>query len=117
MSGISKLVGEARCADGRPRPLYEALRELICAACAASIREGERFTRHAVLGVGAALLPRCGRCAPFERLGSGGSPLLRSLLKPGHEEGAQPAEPRREAAKEVERRLGPALARSRKRRA
>jgi len=116
MRGVSKLVGEARC-GGERRPLYEALRGLICAVCAAPIREGERFTRHAVPGVGAALLPRCGRCAPFEHLGSGGSPLLKSLLKPGHEEGAQPAEPRREAAKKVEGRLGAALARSRKRRA
>jgi hypothetical protein len=113
LKGISRIVGEALCAGGARRPLYEALRGLLCSACGATIPEGARFTRHNAEGGSDPILPRCRRCVPFEDAGPRRSRLLDSLLVP--DEGARPeAAPDPSAAKAVGERLGPALARSRK---
>ena len=112
MRGISRIVGEALCGGAR-RPLYEALRELLCSTCGAPIPEGARFTRHHPEGGGEPILPRCARCAPFELAGARRSPLLDSLLKPDGE-GPRDEAGRPEAAKATNERLRPALARSRR---
>jgi predicted RNA-binding Zn-ribbon protein involved in translation (DUF1610 family) len=113
LKGISRIVGEAVASGGARRPLYEALRRLLCSACGAAIPEGARFTRHAPPGGGEPVMPRCARCAPFEEAGAHRSPLLDSLLKPAGREARQDARDP-SAAKAVAERLGPALARSRK---
>jgi predicted RNA-binding Zn-ribbon protein involved in translation (DUF1610 family) len=82
MPNISRVVGEVVGADGARRPLYEALRALICTSCTATIPEGARFTRHAVGGEGEAILPRCAECAPHEQVEAERPTLLEALLRP-----------------------------------
>ena len=43
--GISEVAGEADGAGGSDVALYRALRQLFCAACGGTIREGGLFTR------------------------------------------------------------------------
>jgi hypothetical protein len=43
--GISEIVGEAGGAGGSRVAVYRALRQLFCATCGGTIREGELFTR------------------------------------------------------------------------
>jgi hypothetical protein len=114
MKGVSRIAGEGLGADGVRRPLYEALRELICSSCGAAIPEGARFTRHGAAAGREAIHPRCAKCAPHEPVETKRSALLESLLGSDGDE-------RRDAAPEaarraVEKRLGPALARSHRRR-
>lgn len=116
MKGISRIVGEALCQGGARRPLYEALRRLLCSSCGAFIAEGARFTRHGPAGGRGPILPRCASCVPFEEPGARRSSLLEALLSPDeHRKPEGTADTRTVEA--VENRLGPALARSRKSRA
>lgn len=116
MKGISRIIGEALCHGGARRPLYEALRRLLCSSCGAVIAEGERFTRHGPAGGRGPILPRCAACVPFEEAGARRSSLLEALLSPDEQRESKNA-PDTRASVSVEKRLGPALARSRKSRA
>lgn len=102
--GISEIYGEGTDASGAPTPIYRALRTLLCSACGTPIPSGTLFTRKSIPNFSLRILPRCRRCAPFEERAAG---LIESLLSP-------PAEDERRASDEVERRLGPALDRSRR---
>lgn len=118
--GISEIVGEAHGTGQSKVTIYRALKELLCAACGEPIREGTLFTRRSLDGQGLRILSQCQKCAPFNlhsvvKKEQRRSALLESLLTPRpepsevqvHNPGAE-----REA---VERRLGPALRRCRKR--
>ena|SRR5688500_4137172 len=118
--GISEIVGTADGPGGTGVTVYRALRQLLCAPCGEPIGEGALFTRLRLPGRGPCI-PRCRKCAPFELREAGGagrrSPLLVSLLTPLPEEQAGEAG-RPDAAtwsEAVERRLGPALRRRRRR--
>lgn len=128
---VSEIVGEAHLADGSRRAAYRALRPLLCGDCGVEIAEGALFTRWPVPGLESDVVPRCPACAPFQAEADGGgtrSRLLSALLSPdGAEASGTPRQssevervrhpPRDEGiGRAVERRLGPALARSRKRR-
>lgn len=126
---VSQIIGEAHLVDGSRRAAYRALRPLLCSDCAAGMTEGELFTRWPVPGLELDVMPRCLRCAPFRADAAGGgtrSRLLSALLshdgrdtktvtsggaekvsRPPHDESVERA---------VEHRLGPALARCRKKR-
>ncbi|HEX7318560.1 MAG TPA: hypothetical protein VF297_31925 [Pyrinomonadaceae bacterium] len=82
--GISEIVGEADGAGGSGVTVYRALRQLFCAACGATIREGDLFTRRALSGQGLRILPRCSGCEPFTPPGAAGarSALIEALLTP-----------------------------------
>jgi hypothetical protein len=117
--GISEIVGEADGAGGSGVTVYRALRQLFCAACGGTIREGDLFTRRALRGQGLRILPRCRGCVPFtpRDTARGKSALIESLLTPP----AGEAEPdagrptrREEHVEAVMKRLGPALSRARK---
>lgn len=117
-AAISEIVGQVKDSLGRQTAVYRALRPLLCSRCGKGIEEGELFTRKKLAGV--RISPYCRECAPFEFQPSGqsGSQLLKSLLgpEPAAENSAKAQSDRKATAKEVERRLGPALARCRKRR-
>ena len=116
--GISETHGEALLTDGTSVKLYKALRPLVCATCAGSIKEGELFTRSKLQGL--QIAPRCERCSPFKLkpLSTGSnSALLKSLFEPSpasksRSQSATATEQVR-VRREVEKRLGPALRRSR----
>lgn len=117
--GISEIVGEAFGAGDSRVTVYRALRQLICAACGGTIREGELFTRHALPGQELPVSSRCRGCAPFTSRGGARvrSALIESLLTPpvveGEAEAGRPAR-REEVVEAVMKRLGPALSRTRK---
>lgn len=117
--GISETSGQAVLADGTSVTLYRALRPLVCAACVGSIKEGELFTRSKLEGL--SLAPRCGTCSPFKMKAQNdgtNSALLKSLLDTSvaSKRRSQPATAADQirVRKEVEKRLGPALRRSRR---
>ena len=117
--GISEIVGEAFGAGGSRVTVYRALRQLICAACGGTIREGDLFTRRALPGQGLRISSRCSGCAPFTSRGGARvkSALIESLLTPqAVEEEAEARRParREEVVEAVMKRLGPALSRTRK---
>lgn len=117
-AAISEIVGQAKDSRGTQTAVYRALRPLLCSRCGKAIADGELFTRKKLAGV--RISPCCKECAPFELQLSGqsGSQLLKSLLSP-ESSAESPAKAWSEGkvmAREVERRLGPALARCRKRR-
>ena len=125
--GISEIVGRAELKTGGSIQVYRALRSLLCSTCGTEIAEGAHFTRRTVKGIGVSIMPQCRKCAPFtlqtnkqER-----SALLRSLLAENPSDSSphtaipsetasttQAAEKNLKEA--VNRRLGPALKRSRK---
>src|SRR5215213_603679 len=112
-ASISEIVGRGTDAVGKQIAVYRALRQLMCARCGAEINCGELFTRHKSGRI--EISPRCRKCAPFTQKTSSSSSLMRELLEPSAEE--KPAQPvsldrRQQVAKEVERRLGPALSRA-----
>jgi hypothetical protein len=119
-ASISEIVGRAPGARSAEVVVYRALRVLLCSRCGAEIREGELFTRKKLVGV--RISPFCEECAPFElpQRNNLCSPLIETLLRADSTAGgsrqtlSSPDMKSRE--KEVERRLGPALAISRKRR-
>lgn len=116
--GISEIVGRTADKDGGSVPLYRALRKLLCSACGREIGEGTLFTRHQLLGQSIRLSPRCSECAPFIVEKGERSVLLDYLLTPesSKSEATDSSQKDQEMwKKEVERRLGPALARSRQR--
>ena len=116
MKAVSEIVGRAELAGGKSAEVYRALRALLCATCAAEIREGTLFTRRRVKGIGVRIMPQCPKCAPFVMAEGGGkqqSELLRSLLA-APEKTSQPHAAGKNLEEEVARRLGPALRRSRK---
>lgn len=99
--------------------VYRALRQLICAACGGTIREGELFTRRALPGQEVPVSSRCRGCAPFTSRGSekAESDLIKSLLTPTDGEPkpeAGSSRRREEVIRAVMKRLGPALSRARK---
>ncbi|HEX8475558.1 MAG TPA: hypothetical protein VF666_16135 [Pyrinomonadaceae bacterium] len=114
---ISEIVGEAVGANDARVTIYRALRQLLCARCGAAIMEGMLFTRRASQGEGLRIFPQCRECAPFVLSAEKGreSALLQTLL-------STPVEPPVEAsvlrptevAEAVEKRLGPALRRTRR---
>ena len=117
--GVSEIVGRADGPGGSGVTVYRALKPLLCAPCGEPIGEGTLFTRRGLPGLGSRI-PRCRECAPFDLLAGGDQEqprpaLLESLLTPRPE----PNETRvrdSDAEKEaVERRLGPALRRCRRR--
>jgi hypothetical protein len=117
-NGISEIVGRAAYRNGGSGPLYRALKELLCSACGREIVEGALFTRHYPPGQRLRLSPRCSECTPFDLPERQRSALIDSLLA---SEAATPqvrgaAETTREEMRaKVERRLGPALSRTRRR--
>lgn len=118
-NGISEIVGEAFGAGGVRVTVYRALRQLICAACGGTIREGDLFTRHALPGQGLRIASRCRGCAHFTWRDDARaeSDLIKALLTPpageGKPEAGSPAR-REEVVRAVMKRLGPALSRARK---
>ena len=115
--GISEIFGEGTGGNGEGVPIYRALRTLLGSACGSPIPPGGLFTRKAVPGFGARILPRCGKCAPFEFKEKGaaeGATLIEKLLSPEPEARNRMDEPRRDVSEEAARRLGPALSRSRR---
>lgn len=120
--GISEIAGEAFGAGDSRVTVYRALRQLICAACGGTIRDGELFTRRALPGQEIPVSSRCRKCAPFNFRttpddGQRRSPLLESLLTaPPEYEASENQQLDAGAGREtIERRLGPALQRSRQR--
>lgn len=116
--GISEIYGEALDATGRQTPVYRALRTLLCSACGTPIPAGGLFTRKSIPQFALRILPRCRRCAPFEVTAEGRPDEQRSSLISGllsEPEGPEkgPAERPDRVEEEIERRLGPALSRSR----
>lgn len=135
MSGkraISEIVGRARVADQNSGVVYRALLTIRCASCDELIAEGDLFTRHPVLAQGMPILPKCRKCIPFTLMSEDEKtrhPMLDSILSPpaGKSTAPESAPSKRSAnsdardqseqeriAEAVERRLGPALARSRR---
>ena len=118
--GISEIAGLGE-GVGEPRvTVYRALKVLICARCGETISEGELFTRRSLDGQGPRILPQCRKCVPFDlraadKLERRQSALLEALLTPQPDlDEVQVRKP--DAGREaVERRLGPALRRCRRR--
>lgn len=132
-NGISETVGRARFADDTTTVVYRALRQLVCSACARPIEPETLFTRRTLPGQTLLIMPQCTECAPFEFQKEGAdrarSALMRSLLdtqtptrseqstRTGKPAPLKTKKDEAEAEKvqhEVERRLGPALLRSRR---
>lgn len=117
--GISEIVGAADGAGGSSVTVYRALRQLFCAACGNTIREGDLFTRRALPRQGLRILPRCRGCEAFTPPGAAGarSALIEALLTPpAGEAKAEEVSParREEVVRAVMKRLDPALSRARK---
>jgi hypothetical protein len=115
---ISEVVGRAKTHGGEEVSVYRALRELMCASCGRDIACADLFTRRKLGGV--SILPRCRKCAPFiwpDKKGSG-SELINSLLVSTEEGESRTTRPEpaysEKIARAVERRLGRALARTRR---
>jgi hypothetical protein len=112
-------VGEAFGAGGAGVTVYRALRQLICAACGGTIREGDLFTRLLLPGQGLRIVSRCRGCAHFTWRDDAReeTDLIKALLTPpaggGKPEAGSPAR-RKEVFRAVMKRLGPALGRARK---
>ena len=116
--GISEAICEASLADGERVIAYRALRQLQCATCGALIAEGAIFIRRRLHGQNLPILPQCRECAPFslrEERESPASPLLEALLATEERQPAPKHEADERIAREVERRLGPALKSKRRR--
>lgn len=119
-ASISEIVGRAEDASGKEVSVYRALRPLLCAHCGTAIKVYELFTRRKLGNI--SISPRCRECSPFGQLNQTGarSPLIEFLLEDGQAQGkaaeSSGAADRALMAKEVEKRLGPVLARCRKRR-
>ncbi len=130
-SGISEATAHARLAGGVKTVVYRALRSLVCSTCARPIEPETLFTRCALPGSTLLIMPQCIECVPFEieRENRARSALVRSLLgvppPPAREIAAKQTgeHPRDEAGdegeaakvrREIERRLGPALRRTRR---
>jgi RNase P subunit RPR2 len=118
--GISEIAGEAPGVGELRVTIYRALRALICARCAETISEGELFTRRGLHAQGLPILPQCRKCVPFEMRAVEGSErqqsaLLKSLLTPEPGQNEVRATKPDVMRETVERRLGPALQRSRQR--
>jgi hypothetical protein len=64
--GISEIIGESVNGRGESQPVYRALRTLLCSGCGSPIPSGSLFTRRALPDFGPRIMPRCGKCAPFE---------------------------------------------------
>ena len=118
-AGISEAHGQGLLPDGRAVQVYRALRPLLCSACAHSIKEGELFTRARMEGL--SIAPRCRACAPFCEIpesSSARSTLLKSLLEPSPTPKKRAphvaAQDQAGIRKEIEKRLGPALKRTRR---
>ena len=124
MKAISEIVGRGELAGGKATDVYRALRSLLCATCGAGIIEGTLFTRRRVKGIGVRIMPQCRKCEPFT-LQAGGkeqSALLRTLLaqkpvpspeRPSPENASENPDREKNLKEQLERRLGPALKRSR----
>ncbi|MBA3714098.1 MAG: hypothetical protein H0W76_16845 [Pyrinomonadaceae bacterium] len=117
--GISEIIGDAAlCGSGAKIAAYRALRPIPCAGCAAVINTGTHFTRHRLSEGGVRISPRCAECVPFTLIPvepPARSTLMQTLLTPQPLSAHAPEKgTREELAKAVERRLGPALARSSK---
>jgi RNase P subunit RPR2 len=118
--GISEIAGEASGIGESRVAVYRALRALICARCAETIREGELFTKRSLPGRELRILPQCRKCVPFEVRAVQDrkrqqSVLLESVLTPESELNEVRADKPDAMRETVERRLGPALQRSRQR--
>lgn len=126
MSAISEIAGECELASGARVKVYTALRAILCARCGKEITAGELFTRQAVARTNLPLSPRCRACVPFRLLPTNeqarqASPLLRALLDaqgpdPSTGNAPQTVEPETEIEEKFLSRLGPALARVRRKR-
>ncbi|MEJ7709441.1 MAG: hypothetical protein WKF84_06175 [Pyrinomonadaceae bacterium] len=116
MESISEIAGEALLMNGERAKAYRALRPVFCTGCTNVINIGDLFTRAELRRI--QLLPRCIECAPFEvKAEEEGreQALIRNLLSPlstGNE--ISLAENER-AKEEVQKRIGPALKRVRRR--
>lgn len=114
---ISEIVGQAKDVKGGQVAIYRALRPLLCSSCGLEIAAGALFTRRKLGNI--RILPRCRKCAPFkEKVGSRPS-LISSLLEPSSSltdsrSKILNSNKQEKLAREVEKRLGPALARSRR---
>ena len=116
---VSEVVGKVDAKDGRGCRVYRALRTLPCAGCGDEIAEGHLFTRRSVYGGGWQVYPHCRRCAPFQLRKEEEERAADTLFSPLFEqpEKVSAVTQQKSAATEVQLRLGPALARSRRSRA
>lgn len=118
--GISEICGQALLSNGRCVNVYRALRPLVCAACGSLIKEKELFSRGKLAGL--PLAPRCRECLPFElqpESATSESGLLKSLFETSSKSRSRAlteAE-QRNIRRKVEKRLGPALKRTARRKA
>jgi hypothetical protein len=115
--GISEIAGEASGVGESKVTVYRAL---ICARCAETIREGDLFTKRSLPGRELHILTQCSKCVPFEMRAVEDSErqqsaLLKSLLTPEPGRNEVRADKPDVMRETVERRLGPALQRSRQR--
>ncbi|HVF27602.1 MAG TPA: hypothetical protein VM943_05135 [Pyrinomonadaceae bacterium] len=111
---ISEVIGE----DRTGLPVYRALRPLLCRDCGEGIAEGALFTRWPLAADGFRILPRCRKCVPLElpedveRKQSG---MLQALLSTPPEDNPAPAtQQKQKVDEEINKRLSPALARTRR---
>ncbi len=118
--GISSIVGQTTDAEGESIPLYRAERSLTCSACGADIPAGEIFTRRAPDGQRLRIYAQCRKCAPLSQDEKKDSGMIQMLLSPEGQSAPAPSSNsearQRTIAQEVERRLGPALRYSRRKR-
>ncbi len=114
--GISEIVGTARLKTGEEQSAYRALRQLLCARCAAIIKPDDYFTRKPLSGISIPFSPRCQTCTPFELVlfdDKKTSELLKSLLTKDEEETKKKAN-NVEIEEKFLSRLGPALEKTRR---
>lgn len=118
--GISEFVAEGDASDGSQVRVYRALRELLCTRCSNVIATGDLFTRRLLGGI--YLTPQCSECVPFQARPTltkatqkkSSDALLDSLFEPSPRTRKIAATSPR-AKEESGKRLGPALARRRRR--
>jgi hypothetical protein len=113
--GISVIEGRARREDGSEVVVYRALRQLLCSACGAPIRDGTLFTRRVSAGGGLQLAAQCRECVPFEpepeAVKGQRSKLLESFFSAEPAEQPRAVRPNTDANEAMLKRLGPALRR------
>ena len=115
VKGISVIEGRARREDGAEVIVYRALRELLCSACGAVIREGTHFTRRVSAASGLNLAAHCRKCVPFEPEPEADkgrrSKLMESFFSVQPPDNPEAVRPDAGANEAMLKRLGPALRR------
>ncbi len=110
---ISEIIGE----DTRGLCIYRALRPLYCHDCGEEIGAGKLFSRWPLAEGGLRILPRCRKCVPLsvaEERTQAGSELVDSLLRSPDTQAQSSPEREKRIDEELNKRLGPALSRTRR---